>query len=48
MIKDIKRKFYNFLYSLPFGMKAANDEMLSQNSYFFNSLNKYRKGDKNE
>lgn len=32
MIKDIKRKFYNFLYSLPFGMKAANDEMLSQKS----------------
>ena len=32
MIKKIKRCFYNFLYSLPFGLKAAEDEMLSQKS----------------
>ena len=32
MIKTLKRKFYNILYSLPFGMKGAEDEMLSQKS----------------
>jgi hypothetical protein len=32
MIKKIKRKIYNILYSLPFGMKGAEDEMLSQKS----------------
>lgn len=30
MIKKIKRYFYNFLYSLPFGMKAADDEIFTQ------------------
>lgn len=30
MIKKIKRCFYNFLYSLPFGMKAADDEIFTQ------------------
>lgn len=30
MMNKLKRIFYNILYSLPFGMKAANDEMLSQ------------------
>lgn len=30
MINKIKRFFYNVIYSLPFGMKAANDEMFSQ------------------
>ena len=32
MIKTLKRKFYNILYSLPFGLKGAEDEMLSQKS----------------
>ena len=32
MIKKIKRFFYNIFYGLPFGMKAANDEMFSQKS----------------
>ena len=30
MIKKIKRFFNNFLYSLPFGMKGADDEIFSQ------------------
>ena len=30
MIKEIKRKFYNFLYSLPFGMKGADEEIFGQ------------------
>ena len=30
MINKIKKIFYNILYSIPFGMKGANDEMFSQ------------------
>ena len=32
MINKLKRYFYNILYSLPFGLKAAEEEMLSQKS----------------
>jgi hypothetical protein len=30
MIKNLKRKFYNLLYSLPFGMKGADEEIFGQ------------------
>lgn len=30
MIKKIRRLFYNLLYSLPFGLKAADDEIFAQ------------------
>ena len=32
MLKKVKKIFYRFLYALPFGMKAANDEILAQKS----------------
>lgn len=32
MFKKVKKLFYNTLYSLPFGLKGANDEMFEQKS----------------
>lgn len=46
MFKKIKNYFYRFIYSLPFGMKAANDEMFtpkaSSNSDSFSIVQRLR------